>query len=71
MTDARSLTNAARDLSRVYAKQAAQAERTRAERNQTIIDAVMAGATQADIAKATGLTSGRINQIVKGAQQSE
>lgn len=64
MTDARSLANAARDLSRVYAKQAAQAERTRTERNQTIIDAVMAGATQSDIARATGLTRARIAQIL-------
>lgn len=64
MTDARSLTNAARDLSRAYATQAAQAEHTRAERNQAIIDAVTTGATQADIARATGLTRGRIAQIL-------
>lgn len=54
-----------------YRKSAERTEALRAKRNAAILAALEASHSQAEIAKATGLTSGRINQIVKGVQQSE
>jgi hypothetical protein len=40
-------------------------EALRVKRNRLVCEAVEAGVSQADIARITGLTTARINQIVK------
>lgn len=40
-----------------------RSEKLRAARNEAVRAALAAGISQADIAKATGLTRGRINQL--------
>lgn len=52
---------------RAYRKSAGRTEALRLERNEQIREAIAAGHTQADIARATGLTTARVNQIVKGS----
>ena len=48
-----------------YRTSTTKTEELREARNAAIIAAIAAGHTQADIARATGLTTARINQIAK------
>lgn len=54
-------------LERRYQLSASKTEALRRERNAAILAAIAAGHTQADVARATGLTTARVNQIVKDA----
>jgi hypothetical protein len=59
----------AEDLHRAgvaYKTASARAEAKRDERDRLVREAVAAGWTLARVAEATGLTRGRVNQIVRG-----
>jgi hypothetical protein len=53
-------------LEAAYRAASEQAERTRGDRNDGIRQALAEGHTHAWVAKATGLSRGRINQIAQG-----
>jgi DNA-binding NarL/FixJ family response regulator len=52
-----------RRLERTYRAAAAKAEAKRQERNAAIAEALAAGMTHAQIAKATGMSRGRVGQL--------
>jgi hypothetical protein len=52
-----------RQLERAYQTAAAQAEAKRQERNAAVRAALDAGMTHAQIAKATGMSRGRVGQL--------
>lgn len=49
-----------------YRESVSENERLRTRRNDLMRQAVADGVTQAEIARETGLTTGRVNQIVNG-----
>lgn len=51
-----------------YRASATRAEALRVKREAAIIDAVRAGASQRDVARAVGLTEGRVSQIIAAAK---
>lgn len=55
-----------RRLEKEYRAARDEAESLREQRNQEIRKAVKAGAKQAELARETGLTRGRIAQIISG-----
>lgn len=57
-------------VGRAYERAAARAEQLRQERHVAVLQALAEGMSQAQIARATGLTRGRINQIVRSADTS-
>jgi DNA-binding NarL/FixJ family response regulator len=52
-----------RQLERAYQTAAAKAQANRQERNAAVAEALAAGMTHAQIAKATGLSRGRVGQL--------
>jgi DNA-binding NarL/FixJ family response regulator len=52
-----------RHLERAYQTAAAKAEAKRQERNAAVAEALTAGMTHAEIAKATGMSRGRVGQL--------
>ena len=50
-----------------YQRAAASAEELRAARNAAVVAALNAGMTHADIARATGLSRGRVGQLASAA----
>jgi DNA-binding NarL/FixJ family response regulator len=52
-----------RRLERAYQTAAAKAEAKRQERNTAVAEALAAGMTHAQIAKATGMSRGRVGQL--------
>jgi hypothetical protein len=53
-----------------YRKSAERTEAFRLKRNQAIREAVANGTPQAQVARITGMTRGRISQIVAAAERS-
>lgn len=54
-----------RDAEARYRRACQRAEALRLERNAMVLEALNAGWTHAQIAKATGLTRGRVGQLAK------
>lgn len=62
--------NSLRKSEGLYERSAAKTEELRRARNAMIFDAIDAGWTHAQIAHATGLTRGRVGQIMMGRDRA-